>query len=237
MNHPATTTRPVRLLPGLLALALVTAFAVAVPRGADAAAPASLTANHAHTTGVAPHTAAEVALHDQMRKLWEDHVTWTRLAIAEFADGFAGFGQTAARLLHNQTDLGNAVKPFYGDAAGERLTALLHNHITIAGEILQAAKAGDTAAFADGKARWYANADDIADFFASANPRFWPQATMRGAMKEHLDQTLSEAAHEPGGDYAAGVADYDQVHQHILALADLLSGGIIGQFPAKVNAS
>ena len=182
-----------------------------------------------------PHNAAQVAFHDAMRKLWEDHVTWTRLAIVTFADGSAGFPATAARLLQNQVDIGDAIKPFYGDEAGAQLTALLHDHITIAVEILQAAKAGDTDAFNDASDRWYANANDIADFLSAANPRFWPNATMRADMKTHLDQTLTEAADELAGDYAASVADYEPVHHHILALADTLSRGIIGQFPSHFH--
>ena len=203
-------------------------------RPADAATAGSGN-QHQHGDVTAPKTAQQVAFHDQMRKLWEDHVTWTRLAIVTFADGSAGFNATATRLLQNQVDIGDAIKPFYGDAAGAHLTSLLHDHITIAVEILQAAKAGDTNAFNDAKARWYANANDIADFLAAANPRFWPQPVMREAMKTHLDQTLTEAAHELGGDYTASVADYEAVHLHILAMADLLSSGIIRQFPNKFH--
>jgi hypothetical protein len=195
--------------------------------------PAAAGANHpAFST---PHNAAQVAFHDAMRKLWEDHVTWTRLAIVTFADGSAGFPATAARLLQNQVDIGDAVKPFYGDAAGAQLTALLHDHITIAVEILQAAKAGDTDAFNEANARWYANANDIADFLSAANPRFWPNDMMRADMKTHLDQTLAEAAHELAGEYAASVADYEDVHIHILAMADVLSSGLIGQFPSHFH--
>jgi hypothetical protein len=138
-------------------------------------------------------------------------------------------------LLQNQVDIGDAVKPFYGDAAGAQLTALLHDHITIAVEILQAAKAGDTDAFNEANARWYANANDIADFLSAANPRFWPNDMMRADMKTHLDQTLTEAAHELAGDYAASVADYEEVHNHILAMADVLSSGLIGQFPSHFH--
>jgi hypothetical protein len=140
------------------------------------------------------------------------------------------------RLLENQVDIGDAIKPFYGDAAGAQLTALLHDHITIAVEILQAAKAGNTAAFNDANARWYENANDIADFLSAANPKFWPNDMMRADMKTHLDQTLAEAAHELAGDpdgYAASVADYEAAHLHILAMADMLSSGIIGQFPKR----
>jgi len=168
-----------------------------------------------------------------MRKLWEDHVTWTRLAIVTFADGSPGFDATAGRLLQNQSDIGDTIKPFYGDAAGNRLTSLLHDHITIAVEILQAAKTGNTTAFNAANARWYANGNDIADFLAAANPRSWPDAVMRADMKAHLDQTLAEAAHELRGEYAAGVTDYEGIHAHILMMADQLSAGIIAQFPSR----
>jgi hypothetical protein len=170
-----------------------------------------------------------------MRKLWEDHVTWTRLAIVTFADGSAGFGATATRLLQNQTDIGNAIAPFYGDAAGQQLSALLHDHITIAVQLLQDAKAGNTTAVAADQASWYDNANQIADFLSAANPRFWPDDVMRAAMKEHLDQTLAEAQDELAGNYDASVTDYEAIHLHILAMADLLSSGIMRQFPKKFD--
>jgi hypothetical protein len=236
MHHP-TRAVALRWVPASIAAALLAAFVIAafvlVPR-ADAGT-AQAAGHGRHAAQVAPRTAAQVAFHDQMRKLWEDHVTWTRLAIVTFADGSAGFDATAGRLLQNQADLGDAIKPFYGEAAGDQLTALLRDHITIAVEVLQAAKAGDDAAFTEANTRWYANSDDIADFLASANPRFWPQDVMRVDMRTHLDQTLAEAAHELAGDYPASIADYEQVHAHILAMADLLSAGIIGQFPAAVR--
>ena len=187
--------------------------------------------SHDHATPARELTAQQLVFHDQMRKLWEDHVTWTRLAIVTFADGSAGFSATAGRLLQNQTDIGDAIKPFYGDAAGNQLTALLHDHITIAVELLQAAKAGDSAAVADASTRWYANANQIADFLHAANPHAWPKTTMRAMMKTHLDQTLAEAQHELTGDYPASVQDYDAIHAHILQMADTLSNGILRTFP------
>jgi hypothetical protein len=234
---PHITRRLIPLTAGLGSALLVAAVVVVSNAPADAAVsdgPGGGVVQHdEHGHQRVPVTEKQVAFHDQMRKLWEDHVTWTRLAIVTFADGSAGFDATATRLLQNQTDIGDAIKPFYGDAAGTRLTALLHDHITIAVELLQDAKAGDTDAFDSAKTRWYANANDIADFLAAANPRFWPQATMRAAMKTHLDQTLAEAVDELGGDYPASVADYEEIHLHILDMADLLSSGIIGQFPGK----
>lgn len=214
---------------GLLAAALLGG-------GVPASASSTAAVPHAHSAQAAveaPRTASQIAFHDEMRRLWEDHATWTRLAIVTFADGSAGFTTTAGRLLQNQTDLGDAIKPFYGDAAGAQLTSLLRDHITIAVEVMQAVKAADTTAFADARARWYANGNDIADFLAAANPKHWPQDAMRTAMSHHLDQTLAEAAHELAGDYAASVADYEVVHGHILAMADTLSSGLISAFPSR----
>lgn len=173
------------------------------------------------------------AFHDAMRKLWEDHITWTRMVIISMFADLPDQGPTVQRLLQNQDDIGDAIKPFYGDAAGEQLSALLRDHILIAAEILQAAKNGDATALEDATARWYENADDIAEFLNSANPENWPLEEMKIMMREHLDLTLKEAVAYLNGDYAASIAFYDQVHIQALEMADMLSEGIIRQFPNK----
>jgi hypothetical protein len=170
-----------------------------------------------------------------MRKLWEDHVTWTRLYIVDAAAGLPDTNATAQRLLDNQRDIGNAVAEFYGKAAGDKLTALLRDHILTAADLVTAAKAGDQAKVAAAKTKWYANANDIAAFLHGANPNNWPLATLQSAMKTHLDQTLDEATHQLHHDYPASIKDYDAIVNHILMMADVLSSGIIKQFPAKFD--
>ena len=173
------------------------------------------------------------AFHDAMRKLWEDHITWTRLVIVSLANDLPDTQPTVDRLLQNQVDIGDAIKPFYGEAAGDQLTALLKDHILIAAEIILAAKAGDTVAQNDAIARWYANADAIAEFLHSANPENWPLDEMKAMMREHLDLTLQEAVAYLTGDHTGSIATYDQIHLQALAMADMLSDGIIRQFPNK----
>ena len=172
-----------------------------------------------------------ISFRNDMRKLWEDHVTWTRLAIISLSDDLPDQDASVGRLLQNQTDIGDTVKPFYGDAAGNQLTALLHDHITTAADIIAAAKAGDTAAVDEASARWYANADEIAVFLSSANPEQWPLDHMKQMMKEHLNLTLEEAVARLTANYDADVAAYDKIHVQILGMADMLSLGIINQFP------
>jgi len=176
---------------------------------------------------------ARQALHDDMRRLWEDHITWTRLFIVSFAADLPDLDATAARLLRNQSDIADAIRSFYGREAAGQLESLLREHILGAADLLAAAKAGDTAAFDEAQAAWYANGNEIADFLHAANPRNWPRREMRMMMREHLDLTLSEAAHRLAGEFELDVADYDAIKDSILEMADMLSRGIVRQFPER----
>ena len=187
----------------------------------------------ATATSSAATTPVELRL--TMRKLWEDHITWTRLYIVSAEGGARDADATAGRLLQNQVDIGNAIKPFYGDAAGDKLTALLKDHILTAADLLTAAKAGDNAKLTTARTKWYANADQIADFLAGANPKYWPADQMRSEMHAHLDHTLDEAVAHLKGDYQADIAAYDTIHDQILGMADMLSEGITRQFPGKFS--
>ncbi|HKP46961.1 MAG TPA: hypothetical protein VJT50_10200 [Pyrinomonadaceae bacterium] len=180
----------------------------------------------------AEHSKA-AAFQDAMDKLWEDHITWTRIFIISAAADLPDKDAATNRLLQNQVDIGNAIKPYYGEAAGNQLTALLKEHITTAAEIVTAAKAGDKAKQDDATKRWFANADQIADFLSKANPKSWPQAEMRQMMHDHLNRTTEEVVARLQGNWAADVAAYDKVHEQILHMADMLSEGIISQYPAK----
>jgi hypothetical protein len=170
-----------------------------------------------------------------MRKLWEDHITWTRLFIVSSLGDLPDKQATTDRLLQNQTDLGNAIKPYYGDAAGEKLTSLLRDHILIAADSVGAAKAGDTAKLNASKAKWSANADDIAAFLSGANPQNWPAAEMKSMLHDHLQVTTTELEARLHKDWKADVAAYDEVQRQALMMADAFSEGIMKQFPEKMS--
>src|SRR5262249_52236906 len=172
-----------------------------------------------------PVLSKQAALHDAMRKLWEDHITWTRIFIISAAADLPDKPTATERLLQNQVDIGNAVKTYYGEDAGNKLTALLKEHITTAAEVVGAAKANDQAKLADANKRWLANADQIADFLSTANPKNWPQGEMRAMMHDHLNLTTQEAVARLHGDWAADVKAYDAVHEQILKMADGLAMG------------
>lgn len=177
-----------------------------------------------------PEKAVELRM--QMRELWEDHIVWTRMYIVSAAYNNKDTKNIAARLLRNQEDIGNAIKPYYGVDAGNKLTRLLKDHISGAVELVKAAKLGDREALSKANEKWYANADVIADFLSTQNPN-WQKNQTRLHMREHLNLTKQEAVDVLGNKFDAGIADYDKVHNQILKMADFLSEGIIEQFPNK----
>jgi hypothetical protein len=175
---------------------------------------------------------AAAALREGMRKLWSDHVIWTRDYIVAATAGSPDQQAAANRLLKNQDDIGAAVAVYYGKPAGDRLTALLRQHIMIAVDVVDAAKAHDTAKYQAADAKWQQNGDEIAGFLSSANPN-WPKATLAEMMKMHLSTTSAEVVARLNAKWDEDVAAFDAVYAHILKMADALSDGIVKQFPAR----
>jgi len=181
---------------------------------------------------VAKHSDAAATLHQDMRKLWTDHVVWTRdyiiAALADAPDATSALN----RLMKNQDDIGNAVAKYYGDSAGRQLTTLLKDHIAISGDVVKAAKAGDKAGQKAADDRWQSNAMQIAGFLSKANPN-WPKATLEDMMKKHLSTTTDEVVARLGKNWDDDVRAFDAVYDHILHMSDALADGIIKQFPDR----
>lgn len=183
-------------------------------------------------SGTTTMTTKEVNLYKTMEKLWMEHVWWTREYLLDAIGNAPQTSLVAAKLLQNQVDIGNAIKPVYGNAAGEQLTSLLKTHIMGAVNLVAAAKSGNKAAFDKANTEWYANADQIAEFLATANPN-WMKADLVKMMHDHLDLTKQEAIDIMGKKFEASISDFQKVEEEILKMADALSRGIVKQYPAS----
>ena len=194
--------------------------------GAGASTPVTSTSSAA---AVSP---SSVALQTAMRKLWADHVLWTRQYIVSTVLNDPSGQAASVRLLKNQADIGNAVVPYYGAAAGAKLTDLLKQHILIAVDLVSAAKAGNAAKQADADKRWHQNAADIATFLSGANPN-WRRQTLLDMLNRHLALTTQEAVNRLQQKWNDDVSNFDAIFSQSMMMADALSAGIIKQFPAK----
>ncbi len=171
-------------------------------------------------------------LRTNMRKLWSDHVWWTRDYLISAIANMPDLKVATNRLLKNQDDIGAAIVPFYGQAAGEALAKLLKEHIMIAAQVVTAAKAGNDDALTAANVKWHANADEIALFLSNANP-YWPYKDMQNMMYEHLKLTTDEAVARLHQDWQADVEAFEKVFHEIMMMADGLTAGIAKQFPDK----
>ncbi len=172
-------------------------------------------------------------LHTTMQKLWADHMIWTYATVDAFFHNPTALQPSLDRLLQNQKDIGSAIVPVYGKAAGDKLAALLTTHINQAVPVLTAAKNGDQAALKKALADWYNNAKEIADFLTAANPKNLPATTTESMMKTHIDQTTAYAVDLLKNDFANAIKHFDEARQHMAEMATVLASGIIKQFPEK----
>ena len=179
-------------------------------------------------------TMSATDLRNGMRKLWLDHTTYTRSYIISAVAGLPDLATVTQRLLRNQDDIGAAVRPIYGEEAGKKLAALLRDHILIAADIVKAAKASDGKAVDAGQKKWRGNADDLATFLSGANPN-WKKPALTDMLYKHLDFTTTEVVSRLKKDWPADMKAYDQGHDHMLMFSDMLSDGIIKQFPKKFS--
>ena len=215
-------------LAGLIALASMIVVLDAVGTRESHAA-----GHDTHGSAATGTSAEAVALHDEMRALWEAHGAWTHMVIVSFAGNVPNLAAEEQVLLQNQVDIGNAVKPYYGTAAGDDLTRLLKAHILGAVNVLVAAKSGDKSKLAQAETEWFANGREIADFLHAADPRFLSRSAARRMMNIHLTQVIQQGVDELTGNYLADARAFAPYIRHILDMADMISSGIISQFPAR----
>ncbi|WHZ00085.1 glycosyltransferase [Peribacillus simplex] len=176
---------------------------------------------------------SEVKFANEFRRLWIDHVLWTSNYITSATTaGAEDQKQVLARLLKNQEDIGNAIKPVYGEKAGKKLTDLLKEHIVIAGKIVDAAKSGNEVLVNQLNKEWYRNADDIAAFLSGANP-YLKNEDLKNLLYMHLKLVTKDLSASLAKNWDERIVSIDEGVTHIILMADTISAGVVKQFPDK----
>ncbi|WP_228469357.1 acetylglutamate kinase [Paenibacillus sp. JNUCC31] len=137
---------------------------------------------------------------------------------------------TTERLLRNPSDFATVLAPIYGITIANGFEKLLRDHLLIAAELVTDLKSGNSNAAKDAQKRWYANADDIADFLGRINP-YWSKEEWQRMLYEHLRLLSEEVVTRIAKDYTSNVAISDPIEQQALEMADMMTSGIVQQFP------
>lgn len=198
-------------------------------------AQAATTPNKPHPVMQKNCSVSAIKFNKAMRALWEDHIIYTHLYIISALSDQPNADLLAKRLLRNQDDIGNAVKPYYGDAAGAKLTSLLRDHIMIAAEVVNAAKMDKAADLQAANKKWQDNAVVIAEFLSGANPN-WSKEKLQKMLLMHLDITTANVVARLQKDWKKDIDTFDEGEAFMLNFADVLSDGIIKQFPNKFKS-
>ena len=163
------------------------------------------------------------------RLLWMEHVNWTRMTIISIVFQLPDLPFVQQRLLQNATDLGNCLRPFYGDQIADHYAKLIQAHLVIAAELVTAAAKGDTNTANAKEKEWYQNADDIVLFLSSINPYLSKDALQKMFYK-HLELTKTEAVTMIQKNYKADVEVFDEIEAEVLAMSDMIASAIVMQF-------
>ena len=166
-----------------------------------------------------------------MRKLWVSNAIWMREYIVNTIGADLSLDAASKRLAKSQDDIGRAFAPFYGAETGSKVTTLLRQHTSLVKEMIEASMAKNTAKLTEADKRWRANADSIATLLSTVNPTNWPMATIQPVLTGGMNLTIAETNARLKRDYNKDVETFDNILATSLNLADMLSDGIIKQFP------
>lgn len=169
-------------------------------------------------------------LNNHFRMLWEQHIAWTRMTIMDIVYNLPELEFSIDRLLRNPTDFKLALKPFYGEEASSKFEKLLKEHLTVAADLVKAAKANNNMEFEKLDKKWHNNADDIARLLSSINP-YWTFKEWQQMLYQHLELVKLEATYFLTGTYGKNEILFDSMEKQALEMSDYLFKGIIQQFP------
>lgn len=176
--------------------------------------------------------AKEFEFSNSMRLLWEQHVYWTRMTVNSIAFELPDEEPVTARLLQNATDMGDSLRPFYGNRIAGKYGSLIRDHLVVAAELVIAARDGDQRAAADARRRWFINGEEISEFVSKINP-FISREEFQEMFFEHLELTELEAVLILQQNFRRSIAVFDEIERQALDMADTLTKAIVKQFPKK----
>ncbi|MDD5712552.1 MAG: hypothetical protein PHY31_07340 [Smithellaceae bacterium] len=175
---------------------------------------------------------AAAALESDLRSLWCMQSILMRGMIISNLSALEDANTVREKLLYSQRELAQPLAPFYGQMAVDRLAALLREHVSIASDVMAAAKSANDEAVEDAEKRWHVNADGVADLLSTVNPN-WAKRELIETLYKHLDYTTAEIVARLGKDWKTDLEACEGDAQLMQGFAASLAQGVVKQFPAR----
>ncbi|MDP4119544.1 MAG: LysM domain-containing protein [Bacillota bacterium] len=172
----------------------------------------------------------QMTLSNNLRRVWFEHVLWTRLLIISIVDNLLDTDAVTNRLLQNPNDIAKIFMPYYGADDAKIISNLLTQHLAIGKQLITALKNKDMQEAEKLNLQWYKNADDMAVAFHTINP-YYDQDEIRNMLYDHLDLTKEEVINRLSKDYVNDIHSFDKIENQAMDMADEFTNGIIKQFP------
>lgn len=178
----------------------------------------------------------------EMQKLWATHILWAGKAIDAAIAGTPEITPAIQRLMETQNKMGNLFTTYYGKKIGDQIAALLKEHVTATGNVLNTVIAQYSQQQQQPQQqqqqmnraykRWLQSTSAIADFLAKINPN-WNQDTLTTMMYERLRFYCRHIHFRITQNWKALDDNTEQMLNHMLAMSKELTDGIIKQLPEK----
>lgn len=177
---------------------------------------------------------SQEALQDEQQLLWTQHAAWTRTLLVETLADTSSTPQVKVRLRDAHADLGDALRPFFGDEAAVALTDLLAAESGALIDVLDARRSGDADAAAEAEAHWRARTDELAALFAEQSSA-WSGETFARTLELRVDATLEQIDARLAGDWARDWSAFERLQLLQRSLADEITSGLAANFPERIS--
>lgn len=167
-----------------------------------------------------------------MELLWTNNATLLREVIIDVVDERGNSEQSIENLHKHQTDIGDALKPYYGYEISDKLTRLLDTNVTMAVNFLKAIRSDNADDLENAKQKWYKNTDELVTYLTGINA-FLANNELTQLIRDYISSTIDEAITRLKKDSSADTVAYEKAHGLVVTIADMLADAVIKQFPEK----
>lgn len=163
-------------------------------------------------------------------KVWADHVFYTRNYLISVLSNIEDVGEISSRLLQNQEDIGNLLRPYYDSATVDHLVELLKSHVTILVDIIAASLAQQPTE--ELVTNWRTNCEQIVKQLEEMNS-YWEQSPLESLWSMHLTLTLNEVQYRLIKNWSSDIMNFDKITENIYAISDCIVKGVVMQNKIK----